>query len=307
LFYLLLFPMMFHFRNVLLFFATFVLAKRSLVNCGIKGAEVRSAFCLEPYTNGMQNLFPTSTPPSDELPWVWDAIYEQDNSALNIITVPREACDFDVDMWKRFISLYPEYSGMLGTNSSTVFVSPSRAHGTNQTIKKRMRYSIQGERLVCLFYANGVEIASTKSHPVKMKNAFARIAPALVHCPVPAEHVKWDRVSLAKVSPAASVPALIPDADSAWEANHAYLTRNGLQATPTFPVCDVAQLQQENHQIAPTFAPPAPSPATQAQTLRFGFSICTATERGTRAELVEWLEYHVALGKDIVVVFCFVL
>lgn len=229
-----------------------------------------AAFCMQSIRS---SFFPTP-PPEFNLPWVWDAVYDTSTTYVDVTTLPQLACEFNKTLWNRIIDLYPQYSQQLSDGMNSNILVDIKVNKKQFDFPK----SIASAQIACIFYYDGKATNyRTMSLPVNVKGAFAGIGTTQIHCPVPAKAIKWDSLRLEQ------------DLQKIKKFAHPGIELK-TNSTTVFPVCKLHHKLHRNGEH-PIFSDKGPIPKHTYQ-----LSICTATQRTSRARMVEWIEYHLLQG-----------
>ena len=232
-----------------------------------------SAFCAS--TNDSK-LFPLDAPSSALKLWPWDAVYDDRKETVEITVIQRRACQFNHSIWQRLVTLFPHQSKYI-------------AHGkeSNVLVNSDAVRLAPHEFVLCLFYINGSTlVAQMESQPITGLVHFLRVGTTQIICPSPRQ--KFDTMRLVRIArddgPLAKWnKSLLDSLKSA--ANGAPLE----VMTDAFSVCNTTSLLRDSSQI---------TVRDMEERKKGRLSICTATGRGDRARLVEWIEYHRLIGVD---------
>mmetsp|Transcript_30717 Transcript_30717/g.44063 ORF Transcript_30717/g.44063 Transcript_30717/m.44063 type:complete len:483 (-) Transcript_30717:508-1956(-) len=239
-----------------------------------------SSFC-NPISLLSGNLFPLN-PPEYHLPWVWDAVYDPIGNYIEIVTVSRQACNFNHKAWHRIVELYPQYASQLGGGAESNILVPVESESTFDFVGNRNpKEGILGKCLQCVFFNEShFQVASHPSQPLRGDPFFSSLSTIQVRCPPPAEGIRWTQMALQRTWPPPQVDKNGPNRLSS-KAIHFYSNQ-----TEAFSVCGHPRNALRN-------AFPSSPPQ-----YRFNLSICSATMAATasRAQLVEWMEFHRLAG-----------
>lgn len=236
---------------------------------------VKSAFCS---AESDPSRYHPLSPPEFHIPWVWDAVYDASTSYVDVTTLPQLACEFNKTMWHRMVLLHPEYAHQLSDGAhSNILVDIKVGKNKFDYVK-----SMVGAQLTCVFHQKSVIVHRTLSLPVNFKSAFAGMSTTQIHCPVPKPGVMWDSIHLERdLAPLSRFT----------KSKLAFSTN----ATEVFPVC-ISKHAHENHRDSVA--------ERSSRRYKYALAVCTATQRTSRAKLVEWIEYHLLQGNDTAVVNC---
>lgn len=230
-----------------------------------------SAFCKLNTTDlrASSNLFPLDTPSSSMKLWPWDAVHHIEKGTIEITVVQRRACKFNHTKWHRLIDRFPHFSKYLAHGKEENILV-----GSNETNLAKF------EIVICRFYVNGnnTPVAETKSEKVSGMWEFMQQGTTQIVCPSPP--MSYDTIRLVRLPRTGYFSATKSRPQSSLSA----FNRETL--SDAFPVCQPATLRNGLTEI-------------ELEERKKGrLSVCTATGRGNRAYLVEWIEYHRLMGVD---------
>ena len=271
--------------------------------------------------------FPLPTPDNVLIPWIWDAIFDENLRRVEITVVPRLICSFNQTRWRRVVELFPQYSEthFAGGNQSNILVSftPTLDFYLNmsQSQKKKTKEkkvyqkntfdSMVGERFTCVFYDEGhvLELATSEALIIQGSSAFMSSSSFQVICPVPKSLSSFDEMMLQR--------------HFVWDNNERILLRRLTKGrrihgdegqltttvnTARFPVCRLSrlykdlQLSRSSTDKIRTNIPSNEGSTIVTSTNRFPYlynlSICTVTNRVNFNSAMEWIEYHRLVGVE---------
>lgn len=236
-----------------------------------------SAFCQHLETLPPSHHFPL-LPPEPHLPWVWDAVLSPAKREVRVVALGREPCHFNVTRWQEAVAV---------SNGSTLRALGYGLFSNILVAGDIVRGELTAQRVFqqtyrCDFLRGATLLASSHAPPFRGNRVHVGLGAVVVRCPLPQTLAldAFDRLRLSYRD---------DDRDALrWRTKHGHAIRFRSFATQSFPVCTL-----------PAQPPSHASDNAMALTTRpFGVAICTATLGGhDRATLVEWLEYHFALGK----------
>ena len=242
-------------------------------------ANSNGAFCAA--NNSAIVDFPLPAPKTFLTPWVWDAIENTEHKTVEITIVPRRGCWFNHTLWQILNEKVPQHSKFLGYGLSENILVESEAP-TNPLVDgySRHRDSLYGERLNCIYYNNGnsLPIARSISQRVMGDTEWMPYSTVQIVCPSPG--IKFDEMRIERVTrKSINGSPVIPLKSQTHDLT--------VSITDSFPVCQSTELVKG---IVKT--------SMDKKGRYYGISVCTATGRINRRDLVEWLEYHQHLGVD---------
>ena len=131
------------------------------------------------------------------------------------------------------------------------------------TNKKRNGQGLIGKSIQCNFYNDEVLVHTTMSQIIEVERSYIDNCPIQIKCPSPSKiDIPWDRVRLER-----DPKPLIKPGIFLFE-----------KLTEAFPVCEL--------------------PVYEPQRKQYDISICAYMFSSETHNLIEWLEYHIALGID---------
>ena len=204
--------------------------------------------------------FPLQNPPR-HIPWVWDASIHPSNNSVVVNILSRNACKFNFTLWKRLSEKYPEIRDQIaGGFYSNVLVPVDNDYNYAGAIEG----SHGSQRYLWCAYLLGDLVVSRVRSKIILDFGSQEMSTRLIKCDLP-ENLTWDRMQLEK--------------DIAYIEIYG---QNRDNSTDTFPVCPLNQIYQDMNLTV----------------RKFNLAICTATARGDRDELVEWIEYYKLMGVE---------
>ena len=237
------------------------------------------AFCRR-NTTGVVD-FPLSVPKTFLTPWVWDAIENAEQKTVEITIVSRRACWFNHTLWGWATKMLPNHAKSLGYGlRSSILVEAEASPDFLLDPFARERESIYGERVNCMYYNNGsfLPVSQTRSQIIDGTLKWLRYSTVQIICPT--SDIKFDEMRIERITRKSVNGSLVIPLKS---------QKNDLivSITEKFPVCHLSDLKKEiiNTNI-------------DYKGRYYGISVCTATARINRKNIVEWIEYHKHLGVD---------
>ena len=234
-------------------------------------------------------LHPTEIP-SPYVPWVWDAIVREKAKVIEIVTVSRNACKFDNAHWKQIIRDFPIFANQTAYGEDQNILVPVDNHinyvGRNKNISTgelRRGFFSNGVRCVYVDTA-GHALAHRPSLPIKALPR-AQQSTVIIRCPLPSKLPILLEMRHLRLEIYAPRPPSPP-------------SHYGHNSTSPFDVCGLEALQHKLSRI-----PPSPPLTPPKEELYRNLLICTATTRTNHAHLIEWIQYHTALGADQIVLY----
>ena len=224
------------------------------------------------------------------MPWIWDAIYDPTAGKVELFTIFRGSCAFDKELWLKIVSKYPQYkSNLANGNTENILVQtePKKVH--NMTLIS----GLHDDHVICNFHSNGKGnpiVAQTKSQSIPVSK-YLHQARFIIECPAPdLSALAWDRMSIER-----STTTLkgIPSIDIS------------VNRTQLFSVCQLSRGQglqieerQRQHSQHPHYAQHSQPQVTSLlpPPQQYELSVCTATGRVSREQMVEWIEYNLLQG-----------
>jgi hypothetical protein len=293
---------------------------------------INMAFCSNQYTAHRSNHYPLHVP-NVSAPWVWDAFYNKDLDVVEIVTISRQSCKFNISTWKLIVSLFPQYSNQLAYGESRNILVGG---WTNGSVAYRLMLAM--ELAVCYYYNNyGDFVASIKSSPVKRNLKWSSAGAFVVVCPSPSSRcgseaincssvadssnsssgsnsgvrddvgANWTHVRIGIVSPVGTKnpgSIVLSEEFSVCNSPLKSVTRgkNGsLYTIPTVSLGSDSGVGIATESLLMTKAQNRISAATiSTNKTRKPFSVvvCSATSRSPKLELLEWIEYYRLLGVE---------
>ena len=151
--------------------------------------------------------------------------------------------------------------------------------GIFESYEKRSWQNFRGETLKCLYYKLGesLPVAIVQSDVVSGEVSFLELGTTQVICPAPNVKFELMRIGRIEKDPAKAGLGIEMEVESIGDA---------ADLSEPFPVCrqrDLTALQ---------------SYRTNKAIRHYNICVCTASDRFSRDNLVEWLEYHRLLGVE---------
>lgn len=224
-------------------------------------------FCkLDKYS---KPLFPLNPPPR-HIPWIWDAVISRRKHIVEVTMISRNACKFDHDLWKLIIRMFPEYQEQMGFGSEdNVYVTVDNSYDyvrqNTHLGDGELARGIQGNFVYCIFLNQGHIVESLRSLRIKDVE-IAELSSIQIRCPLPRATVMWDRMRIERILSKSGEESNLPN------------------STESFGVCP-DPLEEAGLSLQPF-------------DYMYKLSVCTATDRSHRAQLVEWIEYHRIVGVE---------
>ena len=271
----------------------------------------RSSFCLESsFVNDVS--FPLSSP-SPSLPWIWDSYYNKVSGFVEITVVSRKSCAFNRAKWKEACSMFPLYRNQMGDcNDNNILINVPDA--TTPGLKEdqlfdETEYSqpleqLFGGQMLCVYTRNDIPVYQMLSQLVKGRKNW--LWTLQIRCPEPQEivvvngsrlissrnPVTWDSLSLHRLNDTGTMSAKrIKEGP--------IVTKMTVSKTSNFPVCTASSAAYANFKKSPINE----VRSTLAKKKVYTMSVCavtngasTSARSSSRKLMVEWLEYHLALG-----------
>lgn len=252
---------------------------------------------------------------SKNLPWVWDASYNDLSGFIEITVASRKQCSFNRIRWKEACSRFPSYRKQFAEcdeNKVLIDVPESVVGSSPDETYDEIEDSITldelfGGQMLCIFTHKGEPVYQMLSNPIQGRKLWLLSGAFQIRCPEPQESivvngtrlittrnpVKWDSVSLRRLEVNAS--------KRMKEGPISRVSATSLN-TDTFSVCASSTAKFVDMKKRPAAAvakPPLP------QRKREKLSVCgvangasTSSRSNSRTLLVEWLEYHLAMGVE---------
>lgn len=217
-----------------------------------------SAFCIE--NTAFSRYYPLDAP-EDQIPWIWDAVFDSLQNIVELTTMNRIPCKFNKLMWKRLVQLYPQYRNQLAFGrDSDILVN------FDDTADKEQLNFLHGTIVLCEYFLSNKLVFQVKSLKIRGKLAFTEIGTLQIRCPSPNKDISWDGIRL-KLNP-----------KRRYYQNTVYS-----DTTMTVPVCELPHYDYKEK--------------------KYGLSLCSATNRANRKQLVEWIEYYLLMGVEHVFIY----
>lgn len=196
--------------------------------------------------------------PEQHIPWIWDAVYDPIFNVVELTTMNRSPCKFRVDQWKHLVKMFPQYVDKLGYGLDTNILVP---FDYNFTIK--YENYLLSSRVTCEYLDEYDNVVHTgKSLRIRGKSSFTGLGTLQIRCPIPQIYAKlFSRVRI-----------------RLQDNRDGYLDKAFANTSYDVPVCRI----------------PLYLPSSKMHDL----SICAATSRANRTQLVEWIEYYRLIGVD---------
>ena len=289
--------------------------------------SVTGSFCRQSDDNGENhNNFPLPKPYNDLVPWVWDAIFDENLRRVEITVVSRRICFFNESRWLRVVELFPHYSvaHFASGNPNNILVSFTSMldfhlnmthHHSKKTWKKKVHQKnsfdrVIGERFSCVYYAARrlSALATTEALVIQGSSAFMSSSAFQVICPVPKTIVSFDEMMLQRHfvwddSKKMLLPRPLLKARQ-MTGEQGLLTAT--LDTARFPVCRLSQLYEElSRKNTDLIRPNVPlnegstnvaAGSGNQLSYLYNLSICTVTNRVSFDAAMEWIEYHRLIG-----------
>jgi hypothetical protein len=229
--------------------------------------EYNGGFCT--LDKNSKQMFPLN-PPQRHIPWVWDAVMSTRKNIVEVTMISRNACKFDHDLWKLIVRMFPEYQEQMGNgNEENVYVPVDNSYDyvrRNDNLGNgELARGIQGYFVFCIYMYGGHTVESLKSFRI-LDVEIAELSSIQIRCPLPPLTTVWDEMRIERILSTSPEEKMLPN------------------STEPFKVCP----------------DPLESRAFSPQNFdyKFRLSVCTATDRTSRAQLVEWIEYHRIVGVE---------
>ena len=271
----------------------------------------KSSFChSSSFVNDVSFPLPSSSP---NLPWIWDTYYNKVTGFVEITVVSRKSCVFNRAKWKEACSMFPVYRNHLGDcndNNILINVPDTTTPGLkedqlfDETEGSQPLEQLFGGQMLCVYTNNGRPVYQMLSQLVKGRKNW--LWTFQMRCPEPQEivvvngsrliasrnPVTWDSLSLHRLDDAGTLSAK-------RMKEGPIVTKMTVSKTSNVPVCAASTAIYSNLKEKPINE----VRSTVAKKKEYMMSVCAVANGGTtsvrsnsRKLMVEWLEYHLALG-----------
>lgn len=253
------------------------------------------AFCRQKNSGHDGNIFPLANP-ERHIPWVWEAVYHEENRIVEVTTISRTACSFNHTGWHRVVELFPQYASQLGGGlESNVLVPAEHIDNFDYAGYKNLTQGLNGKTVHCVYYFEGKEVWRSESHLIRGVPYWLTVSTLQIRCPSPPLKLRkiplmWDAMTLQR-----DLTELYGDG---------FINSDSNNETEPFPVCKVPRspptLVSELAAKLPAMGEGRTRPVYLAGKRRqiYNLTVCSATARSNRKHLVEWIEYHLLMGVD---------
>lgn len=219
-----------------------------------------SSFCLD-FNHFHNRHYPTELP-EPHIPWIWDAIHDPVQNIVELTTMGRAPCKFDRDLWKRLVRFQPSKANQLGYGLDSNILVPTGNFTKSSWDDIELEGYLVGLTVICEYFHGTRLVSSLESLLIRGRKRYAAIGTLQIRCPTPSSKgLKWDRIRL----------QLNPD-------RTVYTSNIFTNYSATVPVCQIPVYKPLNKQ--------------------YKISICSATGRADREQLVEWIEYYLVMGVE---------
>jgi len=200
---------------------------------------------------------------------------------VEVIAVAQTGCAFNHSKWRETVKLFPDFADQLAYGKrSNILVSSDSFSFSDMNDMIYTDIGLLGEQMECIFYnSNKEEVFRSLSLIIQGSQLFVPVSTIHIRCPSPSrEQYPWSMMRLKRNMTGILEYQKYQNKSKIKHNNYKveYNTESESE-TDMFPVCT-------SHSV--------PSWAMN------NFTICTASNRGRRDHLVEWIEYHKLLGVD---------